>query len=414
MVLVSGVIFYFLMFLAVYVQVFFLVTFLENRGKILIRHGKIKLSSYPPVTIIVPCWNEEKTILKTVHSLLDLNYPKDKLKVMLVDDGSTDGTWNVIQRFKDHKNIEIFRKPNGGKYTVLNMGIEKVTTDFFGCLDADSIVDGEALVRMMDYFARDKDAMAVTPSIIVHNPKNIIQQAQKIEYYISVFAKRMLGFLGAIHVTPGPFTIFKKEVFDKLGPYNHAHNTEDMEIAYRMQKNHYKIDYCNDAYVYTNTPNTIKKLYKQRLRWIYGFINNTIDYRDVLLKKKYGNFSMFTVPAGIVSVFTVSFMVGKLLLGLVDFIVYKIIEFRTVGIDMSIEAAKPDFYFFNTEPFVFLTLLIYSLVIFSIIFGHKMIEGKWKLSAHTISFFLVFSMVAPFWLMTAIYNTVMSQKPAWR
>jgi len=402
------------MFLAVYIQIFFFVTFLENKNKILIRHGKISLNDYPGVTIIVPCWNEEKTILKTVHSLLDLNYPKEKLKILLVDDGSTDATWSVIQKFKNYPNVEIFKKENGGKYTVLNMGIEKITTEFFGCLDADSMVDEEALVRMMDYFAKDKEAMAVTPSIVANNPKNIIQNAQKIEYYISVFAKRMLGFLGAIHVTPGPFTIFKKQVFNKLGPYRHAHNTEDMEIAYRMQKNHYKIEYCNDAYVYTNTPATIKKLYRQRLRWIYGFINNTIDYRDVLLKKKYGNFSMFTVPAGIISVFTVSFIVGKLLVNLVDFIIHKIVKFQTVGLDLSLEVNNFDFYFLNAKPFVFLTVVIYALVIFSVVFGHKMIEGKWKLPIHIISFFMVFSVVAPFWLMAAVYNTLLSEKPAWR
>ena len=122
----------------------------------------------------------------------------------------------------------------------------------------------------------------------------------------------MLGFLGAIHVTPGPLTIFRKKVFDDLGPYRHAHNTEDMEIAYRMQKNHYKIEQCNDAYVYTNTPETIIKLYKQRLRWIYGFINNTIDYRKILFRKKYGNFSLFILPANIISIFAVIYLLVKL------------------------------------------------------------------------------------------------------
>src|SRR3990167_93968 len=121
-------------------------------------------------------------------------------------------------------------------------------------MDADSFADREALIRIMSYFQNDKDAMAVAPSVVVHNPKNFIQNAQNAEYNMSTYLKKMLGFLGAINVTPGPLTIFRKKVFDNLGPYRHGHNTEDMEIAYRMQTNHYKIIHCNDAYVYTNIP----------------------------------------------------------------------------------------------------------------------------------------------------------------
>ncbi len=414
MLSISGAIFYILIFLAVYIQVFFLVTFLENRKKIFTRDDAFKLSRYPAVTIVVPCWNEERTVYKTIRSILNLNYPKDKIKVFLIDDGSTDGTWNVLKKFDKHNNITIFKKENGGKHTALNLGLEKAGTDFLACLDADSFVDSEALVRIMSYFEKDPSIMAVTPSLVVNNPSTLVQNAQNVEYHISVFAKRMLAFLGAIHVTPGPFTVFKTEVFKKIGPYHYAHNTEDMEIAYRMQKNHLKIDYCNDAYVYTNTPPTVKKLYKQRLRWIYGFINNTIDYRDVLFRRKYGNFSMFTVPAGIVSLFTVSFLVGRLIYNFVDFVLYKITQYNTVGFDLSINTKLPDLFFINTDPFIFVTLFIYFLVILSIVLGRRMIEGKWGLSWSTVYFFVVFSVVAPFWLMKAIYNTIISQKPAWR
>ena len=133
--------------------------------------------------------------------------------------------------------------------------------------------------------------------------------------------------MGAIHVTPGPLTIFKKKVFKDLGPYRHGHNTEDMEIAYRMQKNNYKIEHCNDAYVYTNTPGTTKKLYKQRLRWIYGFINNTIDYRKVLFKKKYGNFAVFTLPMGVISIFSIVYLFSRIVYNFGNFIYSKIIKF---------------------------------------------------------------------------------------
>src|SRR3989344_4837903 len=175
MALISTTIFYILTFLSVYIQVFFLITFLENRKKLIIRNGTVKLAKYPEVTIIVPCWDEEKTIYKTVRSLLDLNYPKDKLKIFLIDDGSTDGTWNTILKFSKYPNIRIFHKENGGKYTALNLGLSNIETDFLGCLDADSVADKESLVRLMSYFEKDPGVMAVSPSIMAFYSKNIVQ-----------------------------------------------------------------------------------------------------------------------------------------------------------------------------------------------------------------------------------------------
>ncbi len=414
MVSFSSAVFYVLTFLSVYVQVFFLITFLENRKKIIIRNGVIRLAEYPKVTVIVPSWNEEKTIYKTVRSLLNLNYPKDKLEIFLVDDGSTDKTWEIISGFSKYPNIKTFHKENGGKYTALNMGLEHVETDFLGCLDSDSIADPESLIRIMSYFEKDPGIMAVAPTIVAFNSKNVIQGAQKAEYEMSAFVKKMFGFLGAIHVTPGPLTIFRKKVFNDLGPYRHAHNTEDMEIAYRMQKNHYKIEQCNDAYVYTSTPSTITKLFKQRLRWIYGFINNTIDYRGIIFRKKYGNFSIFTVPSCIMSVFAVSFLFGKMAYSLGSFILTEILQFKVIGLQLASKMNYLDPFFINTQSILFISILLYLSIILSVILGKRMIEGKWSFSFNTISFLLVFSIVGPLWLLKAVYNTILSRKPAWR
>lgn len=408
------IIFFILTFMSVYVQVFFLITFLENRKKIIVRNSHINLMKYPKVTIIVPSWNEEKTIYKTVRSLLDLNYPKDKLKIFLIDDGSTDKTLEVIQRFSKFTNIKIFHKENGGKHTALNLGLKYVDSDFVGCLDADSVADPESLIRIMSYFEKGSNVMAVAPSIVAINSKNIIQYAQEIEYDMSVYIKKMLGLMGGIHVTPGPLTIFRKKVFDDLGPYRHAHNTEDMEIAYRMQKYNYKIEQCNDAYVYTGTPNTLIKLYKQRLRWIYGFINNTIDYRNIIFRKKYGNFSLFTVPSGILSVFAVSFLFGKMIYDFVIFLFSKFMEYKTIGFYFNINSNFFDPFFINTQSLSLISILLLFFIILSIILGKRMINGKWNFSFNIIYFLLIFSIVGPFWLLKAVYNTLLSRKPAWR
>src|SRR3989339_1022807 len=355
-------IFYVLIFLSVYVQVFFLVTFLENRKKIIVRNGKIKLANYPMITIAVPCFNEEKTVYQTIHSLLNLNYPKDKVKIFLIDDGSTDNTYEIISKFAQYPNIEVFRKENGGKYTALNLALEHLETDFFGGLDADSFADPESLIRIMSYFEKDESVMAVAPCVVVSDSKNFLQNVQREEYHMGVYFKKMLGFLGAISVTPGPLAIFRKKVFDDLGPYRHGHNSEDMEIACRMQKNHYKIAYCNDAYVYTDTPKTIKNLYKQRLRWMYGLINNTIDYKDVLFKKKYGNFALFTLPMGIISIFSVSYLFGRIVYNFSSFLYSKMLVLNTVG--FHIGNFRFDSFFLNTQSYMFLVISTYILIIF--------------------------------------------------
>lgn len=415
---IFSTIYYILMFLVVYAQVFFLVTFLENRKKIIFRDEEVKLKFYPKVTVIVPCFNEENHIYHSIRSLLGMNYPQNKLSIFLIDDGSTDNTWKFIQKFEKYPNIKIFQKENGGKYTALNLGLEHTESDFVGCLDADSVVDKEALVRIMSYFEADPDAMAVVPSLVVDSPKGIIQNAQRVEYNMGIYLKKLFGFLGAIDVTPGPFTIFKKKVFIDLGPYKHAHNTEDMEIAYRMQTHRYKIDHCNDAYVYTKTPLTIKKLFVQRLRWQYGFINNTLDYRGFLFKKNFGNFSFFALPMKVLTLFTLGFVFLRALYNLTRFISDQIVIYQTIGFHGSILPKHFDLFFFNTGIVFFLTICIYSLVVFSIIIGRKMTtktKEKWGVPYQIVYFFLVFGLMAPFWILKAGYNTIVSRRaPAWR
>lgn len=411
---ISDIILYIFVFLSVYVQVFFMVTFIENRKNIVTRRGSIKLESYPAVTITIPCWNEEQTVGKTIRSVLNLNYPKDKIKLLVVDDGSTDGTFREISKFASYPNVKIFRKQNGGKHTALNLGLENMETEFFGCLDADSVADPEALVRIMSYFEKDPEVMAVAPSVTVYDPKNFIQFAQKAEYHMGVYFKKMLGTLGAINVTPGPLTVFRKRVFDDLGPYRHGHSTEDMEIAYRMQKNRYKIEHCNDAYVFTSTPKTIKKLYRQRLRWIYGFINNTIDYRHILFRKKYGNFALFTLPMGVVTIFSVSYLFGRIVYNVYNFLHDKFVQYRIIGLDLSPEPWNFDPFFISTKSFVFLIGFIYVLVFLAIMFGQKMTREKNMFSLHVFYFFPVFGIIAPFWFLKGIYNTILSRSPSWR
>jgi poly-beta-1,6-N-acetyl-D-glucosamine synthase len=408
---ISQIATYIITFLAVYVQLFMLVTFLEKRGAIKkASTDPVRLTRYPTVGIVVPCWNEETTVHGTVESLLALEYPKDKMQVILVDDGSTDTTWQEILKYKDHPQIKIFQKENGGKHTAVNYGIENTDTELIGCLDADSFVASDSLARIVQMFEQNQAVMAVAPSIIIFKPKTFLQRIQKIEYNMGVYVKKMLAYLGAIHVTPGPFSIFRRTVFNKIGMFRKAHNTEDMEIAYRMQENHLKIEHCHTAHVFTVAPDTLRKLFRQRLRWIYGFIQNTIDYRHLIFKKEHGNFSFFTLPAGVISIMAAVYIFFSAIVHIISWIVKKVLIWQSVGITST--TFKFEWFYVNTNTTVFTTVALYTLLIIAIVAGSRM--AKQKLNFHIVSYMLVYSVVAPFWLMKAIWNSIAAKKPTWR
>jgi len=408
------IIFYVFSFISVYVQIFFLMTFLEKRKKI-VKHGDVlELKYYPTVTITVPVYNEEATIGKTIKSLLAVDYPKDKIKIYIVDDGSKDNTSSAVEEFVNNSNVILLQKENGGKHTAVNLALERTTSEFFGCLDSDSLVHPQALKRIMSYFENDVKTMAVAPSIIVYNPKNVLQYAQSIEYDMSIYTKKMLGFMGGIHVAPGPFSIFRKKVFDELGPYRKAHNTEDQEIALRMQEYGYKIDHCPDAYVYTNTPDSVIKLYRQRLRWIYGFIKNLIDYRRLLFKKEYGTIALFTLPSGIVSIVGIIFLFANILGNIIKFIYNKIIQIQTVGFSNIFSFQFHfDWFFVSTKAALLFSIILYILVIVSVVIGRKMAEGKSGFPLSIFYFVIIYSIIAPFWMLRAIYNAIISKESNW-
>ncbi len=408
---------YVIIFLAVYVQVFFMITFFERRKHLNSLHGEDLpiLSDFPTVSVIVPAWNESTTVHGTVESLLNLDYPKEKLEIIVVDDGSTDDTWQQMLRYKDHPQVRIFQKENGGKHTAVNFGIDNTKADFISCLDADSFVAPDALKRMINIFQKKPDVMAVAPSLVIHKPKNLIQNAQKVEYNMSTYYKRMLAYLGAIHVTPGPFSVFRKEVFEKIGKFRKAHNTEDQEIAYRMQENHMRIDHCHTAYVFTSSPDTVKKLYVQRLRWIYGFIQNTMDYRRLIFRTRYGNFSFFTLPSGIISILAVLYISFSIVYNLIILVLKKITEISIKGFNLSF-TPQFDWFFINTKTVFFVSIVLYALIIFSIVVGTKLTkQRKHGFDWHIIPYLLIYSVIAPFWLLKAVYNTLTRRgQPKWR
>lgn len=405
---------YFLLFTALYFEVFFLITYFELRevssAKVMADQGKNprKLAT---VSIIVPVWNEESTVLKTIFSLLKLNYPKEKLSIFIVDDGSTDKTWSVIQRFKNNKQVRLLRKENGGKHTAMNYALEFIDSDLVGCLDADSFVHPEALMRMIPHF-ENSEIMAVTPSIKVFKPRGVIGLLQHAEYIFGIFLRKVFAHLNAIYITPGPFSIFRRSVFRQIGNYHKAHNTEDMEMAMRMQKNRMKIGNATNAFIYTVAPHNFRSLYKQRLRWVYGFIKNAIDYRDMFFSPRYGNLGLVVLPAAGFSAVSTMYFLGATVFNWANSLLDYMREVATVGFRWG--GFNFDLFYFNADVIVFVSLAAIIGTIFIIVVSRTMAEEKRRFGVDSVLFLMLYAFVAPLWMSRALYNVIFAKGSKWR
>lgn len=415
--LVSESITYIFLFIALYIEVFFLITYFEfsdSQGEPLgtfLKGSPLKSGKFPSVSIIVPVWNEETTVLKTIFSLLKLNYPKEKLSILIVDDGSTDKTWNVIQRFSRNKQIRLLKKANGGKHTALNYALEFIDTDLVGCLDADSFVHPEALKRITAQF-ENNEIMAVTPSVKIFEPKGLLGLIQKAEYMFGIFLRKVFSYLNAVYITPGPFSIFRRSVFSQIGGYRKAHNTEDMEIAMRMQKNGMKIGNVHNAFIYTIAPTNIRALYKQRLRWVYGFIKNAIDYRDMFFRPQYGNLGMVVLPAAGFSVLSTMYFFGSMILSWIDTLITQISKILTIGI--SWHDFNFDFFYINTDILVFVSIIAVLGTFIIIATSRGLAEEKNKFGLDSLLFLMFYTLLAPLWMSRAIYNVIFTKETKWR
>lgn len=400
------------LFFSMYFQVFLLMSFLENKKKI--KNEEIfDLSYFPSVTVAVPCWNEEKTLALTLDSLLTLDYPKDKMKIVVVDDGSKDRTYEIATSYtnKYPNLIQVIKKENGGKHTAMNLALAHLSTDLFGCLDADSFVEPQTLKHIISYFQRDKEIMAVTPCIQIRNPGTLIQRMQAIEYLMGVFLRKAYGELDAIQVTPGPFSIFKREVFEKVGPYRKAHNTEDFEITLRMHQHHMKIANAHKALVYTVGPSTISGFLKQHLRWARGFLENAIDYREMFFKKEYGNFGMFTLPGAFIFVFYGVYVAFFALYSILNEVMSHIEKVLTVGIQAPVFSF--DLFYFNTDTISFISMVMFTSFLFVLYVATELSDDSQQFFKNFPIFFVMFPILVSIYISRAVFDTVFHRKNEW-
>lgn len=391
--------FYFGTFLTLFVGIFYLITFFDNREKI----SDPKVKRFPKISIVVPAYNEAGTIRKSLESLLKLDYPKDKLEIVVVDDGSSDDTFNIAKEFSQ---IRSFTKVNGGKGSAVNLGIEKAKGEFIVILDADSFVSQNILFKMLGYFENSR-VMAVTPTLKVYNPKGFWQKIQHIEYLFSLFFRKIFSFLDSVYVTPGPFSIYRKSFFKEHGNFDENNWTEDLEIALRIQAAGYDIENSINAEVFTVAPNNFKDLLQQRIRWYTGVIDNVYAYRHMVGFKN-GNLGAFVLPIMVLSII----MVLAYILYYGALIGWRVIEaahhINLVNLDIVrvVNDYFSNFSFTNyINPFTFLIIILAGFMLITLWLAKIYSKDKFSLSnggslvVYLLTYGPIFSI---FWLSTAI------------
>jgi cellulose synthase/poly-beta-1,6-N-acetylglucosamine synthase-like glycosyltransferase len=254
------------------------------------------------VTVAIPAWNEAANIQETMQSALAMDYPHDRLELIVVNDGSSDQTEaraRQIAAENGNRSIRVLSQPNRGKAAALNAALRAALGEFFSPMDADSLIRQDALRRIMPRFA-DPGVAAVLPLMKVRDPQSLLQKIQWCEYLLSAFYKRLMAALDCISIIPGPFSVYRTQVLVTLGGFDEKNITEDVELTLRLQHHHYKIAQVFDTEVRTAAPATWRQFRRQRNRWYKGTFLNGWRYRRMAFNSAYGDFGFIQMPRLIV------------------------------------------------------------------------------------------------------------------
>ena len=295
---------------------------------------------YKPVSILVPAFNEELSIVASVRSFVGLHYPK--FEVIVVNDGSTDGTMDVlidafalvddphvwsrrleyrpvsrVMRSLRHPNLVVAEKQNGGKADALNAALDLATFPLVAPVDSDSVLDAEAILRASRLFVEDEAVIAVGGTIRPLNgavmalgrpaelrmPSRWVERLQIVEYARAFFLGRA-GWtrLGALMIISGAFGLFRRDVVEGVGGFWTGTIGEDMELVMRLHREHvrsgipHRIVFSPDPICWTEVPADLRSLRGQRNRWHRGLWTNLWRHRGMLLNPRYGRLGMIAVP----------------------------------------------------------------------------------------------------------------------
>lgn len=294
----------------------------------------------PPVTLIAPAYNEEPTCVESARSLLTLKYPT--YDILVINDGSSDGTLERMTRAFDlapaarapvssietatvrgvyrsqvHPNLWVIDKENGGKADALNTGINYCRSPLFCAMDADSLLEPEALTRIVRAFLEDATTVAAGGMIRIVNdckvrsgrveevrmPRSFLARIQVLEYLRSFLGGRMgWDAIDSTLIISGAFGMFSREHVVSVGGYRHDTVGEDMELVVRLHRHcrereiPYRVAFVPDPVAWTECPEDLAVLGRQRDRWQRGLLESMWGNRIMILNPRYGRIGLFAAP----------------------------------------------------------------------------------------------------------------------
>ena len=251
------------------------------------------LTRYPLVSVIVPAYNEERTIKDTLETLLEANYPNKE--IVVVNDGSTDHTGYVVLPYAREGKVQLINRPNGGKAAATNTGLALASGDIVVLIDADGAVERQALTWLVSHF-QQPDVIAVSGSPKVGNrDTNLLTRLQALEYVRGInLRRRAFDLLNTMECIPGSIGAFRRGVTIDVGRYDRDTVVEDMDLTVRLIKTRGLVRQENRAIAYTEAPETLRDFIRQRLRWYGGGLQVVLKHR--FFWWRFGAFSFLGYP----------------------------------------------------------------------------------------------------------------------
>lgn len=256
------------------------------------RHAE---SGTPFMSVIIPAYNEEKVICRTVDSVLNSDY--ERFEIIIVDDGSKDNTVNTLLRtYTGDDRVTVLTKLNGGKASALNKGLSAAKGDIFMAIDADTILDSKAVGLLAGYFG-SPDIAAVSGNVKVGNRKKLLSKWQHCEYVTGFnLERRAYSELNCITVVPGAIGAWRKELVLAAGGFRDDTLAEDTDMTLSLLEKGYKVCFEEHAKAYTESPEDIRSLSKQRFRWTYGTLQCLWKHKSALFSRRQKTLGFVSMP----------------------------------------------------------------------------------------------------------------------
>jgi len=299
------------------------------------------------VSVLIPAFNEAKVIAASIRQILASSHRK--LDVIVVDDGSTDNTADVVRgEFADDPRVSLIQTSNGGKAHAINLALAQATGDIVVVLDADTQFEPLTISRLVRWFA-DPKVGAVAGNAKVGNRINVLTRWQALEYITAQnLERRALATLDCITVVPGAVGAWRREAITGLGGFPSNTLAEDQDLTISVQRAGYKVLFDADAVAWTEAPDTMGGLAKQRFRWAFGTLQCLWKHRAANLNPRYGALGLVALPQ--VWLFQI---VLALISPLVDLLL--LVQIVRTGVDYLQHGSQ-----FNPENFM-ITLTYYAV-----------------------------------------------------